>query len=394
LYDKRQGEADVFDPEEVMIHRLRVRNFKSIVDVDVDLSPVTVLVGKSGTGKSNFVHALRTLRDVLLSKPNLQRSWSQSLPVMLPDAPVTFHAEFSVRGLEERFVYKLSINRGSPFQPPDDEQLQLGEECLFHQTTAGTGAPRWAVPPASLPVPGPGAIALGRIPSITEIVIAFTALTTGIGCYAFSDNVLSEPLSSSQPLPGLADDAANFLFVLKDLVSNLHDLTVRKSIVAALQRLNPSVSSVELDDIVKPSSVVVGHRFDGKTVALALSQESDGFRRFYAHLLAIYQRPFKQTLIFEHPEDGIHPAALSLLAEEFKAAPEQGHGQVILTTHSPKLLDLFSVDQIRVVELAGLETRIGFISAEQKEAIRDELLEPGELLTVDPARMQPEATGA
>ena len=51
-----------------MIHRFRVQNFKSIVDVDVDLSPVTVLVGKSGTGKSNFVQALRFLRDVLISK--------------------------------------------------------------------------------------------------------------------------------------------------------------------------------------------------------------------------------------------------------------------------------------------------------------------------------------
>jgi predicted ATPase len=99
-------------------------------------------------------------------------------------------------------------------------------------------------------------------------------------------------------------------------------------------------------------------------------------------------------LIFEHPEDGIHPGALSLLAEEFQAAPEAGRGQVILTTHSPKLLDYFDAEQIRVVELAGLETRIGFISAEQKEAIRERFLEPGELLTVDPARLQPEATGA
>ena len=155
----------------------------------------------------------------------------------------------------------------------------------------------------------------------------------------------------------------NFLDTLKDVVSNLQDLKVRKSIVAALQRVNPSISSVELDDIQQPTGVVVGHRFNGKTLALGLSQESDGFRRFYAHLLAIYQRPPKQTLIFEHPEDGIHPGALSLLAEEFKAAPEHGLGQVILTTHSPSLLDQFDVEQIRVVELAGLETRIGLISA-------------------------------
>ncbi len=107
-----------------------------------------------------------------------------------------------------------------------------------------------------------------------------------------------------------------------------------------------------------------------------------------------YQRPPKQTSIFEHPEDRIHPGALSLLAEEFKAAPAHGHGQVILTTHSPQFLDHFDVEQIRVVELADLQTRIGPVSAEQEEAVRDKLLEPGELLTVDPARMQLEATGA
>lgn len=62
-----------------------------------------------------------------------------------------------------------------------------------------------------------------------------------------------------------------------------------------------------------------------------------------------------------------------------------------MTTHSPKLLDYFDVDQIRVVELDGLATRIGPVSTEQKEAIREKLLDAGELLTVDPARIQPEA---
>jgi hypothetical protein len=58
------------------------------------------------------------------------------------------------------------------------------------------------------------------------------------------------------------------------------------------------------------------------------------------------------------------------------------------------LLDHFDVEQIRVVKLNGPESRIGVVSAEQMEAIRDGLLEPGELLTVDPARMQPVASGA
>ena len=193
---------------------------------------------------------------------------------------------------------------------------------------------------------------------------------------------------------GLDDEATNYLDVLKGIVSNLHDLVPRKIIVGILQCVNPSVSTVELNDVQRPVHIVVGHKIDGKTFPLRLSQESDGFRRFYAHLLALYQRPPKQTLIFEHPEDGIHPGALGLLADEFKAAPKKGRGQVILTTHSPKLLDHFDAEQIRVVELHAFETRIGFVSNEQKEAVQDKLLDAGELLTVDPARMQTETAGA
>jgi hypothetical protein len=388
-----------------MIHRIRVQNFKSIIDVTVDLSPVTVLVGKSGTGKSNFVHALRFLRDVLLSEPQqmqiLQQTWPLLRPAALSNEPTRFQVEFSISGVDERFNYVLSLHATGLQLPVLEERLDLGEKCLFHQHAVSAGrksgtAPqnvhvhyqtKWTVSPELLQVPPPGAIALGRIPSISEIVIAFTALTSGIGCYVFSDKILSGSIQNqtapglAQSAPGLDDEATNFLEALKDILTNRQELKVRKIMVGAVQRVNPTVSAVE------PNHIVVGHKVNGKTLALFLSQESDGFRRFYAHLLALYQRPPRQTLSFEHPEDGIHPGALSLLAEEFKAAPDDGRGQVILTTHSPKLLDHFDAEQIRVVELVGFETRIGFVSNEQKEAMHDKLLDAGELLTVDPARI-------
>jgi type I restriction enzyme M protein len=375
-----------------MIHRVRVQNFKSIIDVTVDLAAVTVLVGKSGTGKSNFIDSLRLLRDVLLShQKNLSPIWAPLRPAQGANGPTSFEVEFSINGIEERFNYVLLL--GPDIGPyPAAERLRLGEKCLFHQSATAPHGARWIVEPATLPAIPPGAIALWRIPAISEVVIAFTSLTTGIGCYVFSDQVLRSP-GQMQFGIGLDDAGTNFLLVLKEIVSNLQDLKVRKSLVGALQRLNPSVSSVELDNLQQPQGIVVGHKFGEKTLTLNLAQESDGFRRFYAHLLALYQRPPKQTLMFEHPEDGIHPGALSMLAEEFKAAPQQGRGQVILTTHNPNLLDQFDVEQIRVVELDGFRTRIGPVSSEQKEAIREHLLDTGELLTVDPARMQKEDAG-
>ncbi len=50
-----------------MITRVRVKNFRSLADVDVTLGPLTVLVGRNGAGKSAFIDALRFVRDALRS---------------------------------------------------------------------------------------------------------------------------------------------------------------------------------------------------------------------------------------------------------------------------------------------------------------------------------------
>jgi hypothetical protein len=40
-----------------------------------------------------------------------------------------------------------------------------------------------------------------------------------------------------------------------------------------------------------PHTAYVGHQLGNRTLTLELCQESDGFRRFSAHLLALYQAP-------------------------------------------------------------------------------------------------------
>jgi len=368
-----------------MLRRLTVQGFKSLENVCVEFGPVTVLVGRSGTGKTNFVTALRFLRNYLFFGPTGLKEfgdWPKLLTATRQERPMGFEVVFDVKGIDAPFEYRVILNENGPPHPVAHEWLKLGDELLFCQRQR-----KWEREPQLVSVPQPGEPAIGRIPSISEVVIAYTALTSGIGCHYFPATVLTARQSSAGAISGLQDDAGNYLQTLKELVSNLQDLNVRRTIIAALQRLNPSISAVELDSIQNPSQVVVGHRLGQKTLALSLAQESDGFRRFYAHLLALYQLPPKQTLIFEEPENGIYPGALALLADEFKSAPAAGRGQIILTTHSPELLDRFAAEEIRVVVLDGFQTRIGEVSQEQKEAIKEQLLQPGELLTVDPARI-------
>ncbi len=370
-----------------MIHRIHIENFKSLRDVTVELSPVTVFIGRSGTGKSNFASAIQFLRDYLAFGPRQgfgqqDEKWKCATN---PSGAIGFEVEFDVPGFEDRFRYTLDLDDRNLGNHPQAESLVCGDKMIFRQARQGPQGSRWEKEPPLVTVPQPGPVALGRLPGLEKAVIAYIAITAGIGVYSFPYDVLRKPTGGEKE-SGLADDAGNYLRVLKDVTSSLQDIATRKGIAAALRRVNPTVGSVELDSVQNPTKAFVGHCLREKTLPLELAQESDGFRRFYAHLLALYQTPPKQTLVFEEPENGIYPGALSLLADEFKAAPEAGRGQVLLTTHSPALLDHFSVDQIRVVDLVELETRIGPLVEEQRQAIVEELLHAGELLTVDPAR--------
>jgi len=373
-----------------MIHQIRIQNFKSLRDVTVDLSPVrvTVFIGKSGTGKTNFASAIKFLRDCLaLGQHHAANQYPNHKCMTNPSGAMGFEVVFSVPEFAERFTYILNLSEQNVALPLREESLAYGDRMVFKQVCRPNANPQWEVKPCIAPAPQPGELALGRLPGLEEAAIAHTALTDAISVHAFSSEVLVSKASGQNRLGGFSDNGDNYLGVLGAIARDLHNgIAVRKAIVATLQRINETVASVELDSLRNPQNAIVAHRFRDTLLQLDLCQESEGFRRFYAHLLALYQMPPKQTLVFEEPENGIYPGALELLADEFKAAPDGNRGQVLLTTHSPALLDCFSAEQIRVVELVDLETRIGPLDEGQKKALQEDLLHAGELLTIDPAR--------
>jgi hypothetical protein len=234
---------------------------------------------------------------------------------------------------------------------------------------------------------------LGSFPSLQEVVLAYAALSSGIGFYQFPSSSLT-PITVEHPsqkflrnIPGLSDDAVNYRDVMRGITQDFTRPNTRKEIVASLREINPSIDAVELDSLINPHRVVVGHKAGDLVFSLLLEQESDGLRRFYAHLLALFQKPSKLTMVFEDPEIAIFPGALLMLAEEFKAAPAQDRGQVILTTHSPVLLDSFDVENVRAVDMRDGRTVVGPVSKGQRDAVKEHLLSTGELLTVDRARV-------
>jgi predicted ATPase len=390
-----------------MIRRIKIRDFKSIRELDLELDPVTVLVGRSGTGKSNLVQAIRFLRNILLNYDeavNYEYGWDRIVPVGERRPKTFIEVFFSIPGDQLEFNYRICFGTPGQHMFPGqiqlkEESLSLGDEKIFSRLRKDNGQWEWAKAPNVTPIldPSDERPMLGRFPSLQQVVFANAALSTGIGYYHFPATTLA--LDAPQPrgvtlfqsIPGLSDNAANFLSVMRGITQDFHRPNIRKNLLASLHAVNSSIESVELDSLTNPQRAIIGHKAADRVFALSLDQESDGLRRFYAHLLALYQTPSKLTLVFEEPENAIFPGALSLLADEFKAAPLENRGQVILTTHSPTLLDSFDVDNVRAVDMRDGSTLVGHVAKEQSQAVKDNLLSTGELLTVDKARLDNDA---
>ncbi len=361
-----------------MLKRVVIKSFKSL-DVDVEFDPVTVLVGKSGTGKTNFVDALRFLRNYLSRDAKL--SPASISAIHRQKGTVHFSVWFEVAEGPGLFCYMIEFSYENDRALFDQEKLSLDGETLFHQQRG-----KWVIEPDVAHPPSPQQAMLPKLEGLQDVSIAHVVLTRGLACYDFPGTVCVR--ENAPGGPGLKDNGSNYAQAFGAITTDLKRLSAWNEINSALKCLNPSFVSIDAKKGGE-GSLVVSHRFNDHTLVFGLGQESEGFRRFLAHMLALYQSPPKETLVFEEPEKGIHPGALDTLAEELRACPDDGRGQVILTTHSPTLLDSFPPESIRVVEIDGGVTSIGPVDSSQLDALKEKLLTPGELLTVDPARGQP-----
>lgn len=377
-----------------MIKKIAIKNFRSLLDVNVELAPITVLAGRSGTGKSNFVDAMAFLSSAIEhgSHPqNLVESivnfggWDRIRPANLKghEFHVGFELHFQVPAFSGDFNYGLALQ--FPNGRVADESLTHNGRVLFHQR-----AGNWVTKPDLATTGSLGSVMLGWLTGLPEVNVAYVSLVKAIRCYDFPGNVLA---TNSQPAPtgaeALNKDGSNAFRIIDGILGSIQSLGNWREIEASLKILTAALIGVTVNPF---SGEKIGASFKlGDSVAsIGLSQQSEGFRRFLAQMIAIYQNPTQQVVIFEEPEKGIFPGALSLLADHIKSANEKLGTQFILTTHSPQLLDAFPGEAIRWVKFSDRGTDISPLAADDLLAIKEGLLTPGEFLTVaDPGTPEP-----
>jgi predicted ATPase len=150
--------------------------------------------------------------------------------------------------------------------------------------------------------------------------------------------------------------------------------------ITLLSRVVPGITYVSDRQVGTKETVSfrqdIGSEADVDFHALSMS---DGTLRVLGLLLAVLQ-PFPKVVGIEEPEATVHPAISEMIMEVLMDAAQEK--QILITTHSPDLLDQKELqdNQMRIVGLRNGRTVIAPMSEGDRQAIRERLYSPGELL--------------
>ncbi len=267
-----------------MLTKVDINGFRGLVEIVVPLRPLTVLIGQNDTGKSSFLHALNYL---LGQSPDLP---IQEVRRFDSDSAVTARGWFDQQG---PYTKTFSARRGgSASQPFGQMQDFLGRTRMF-----------------ALPASG----------------------------------VATRCAGSTGRLPPDLDQVGNNLADVLDFF--LRNDRKRFDLIEAAVREH--VSGVETLNIPTPNSpnernidLVIDN---GLTIPA--EKASAGVRLMLFFITLAFHPTPPRLILFEEPENGVHPRRLTDIMKLLRDITAGRHGeaaQIVLTTHSPYLLD--SVD--------------------------------------------------
>jgi predicted ATPase len=237
-------------------------------------------------------------------------------------------------------------------------------------------------PPGIIPVVDEKSLALPIIGGDARFQPLVHALQQ-TALYSIFPDTLRAPQKYSAVKP-MDLHGSNWSSILKDQPEK----SWKPELVSALHKLTGDIEDIKVSQAASYLVVQFRHTSPNRKLKkwFDAAQESDGTLRVAGIVTALLQEPPVPVIGIEEPELTVHPGAIPLLYDFLQQATQRS--QVILTTHSPDLLDRVDADDVRVVIRSQEGTTVARMSAEQREAVRTGLLTLGDVLRTE--GLQPE----
>ena len=387
--------------DSTFITRVVLKNYKSIAACDVRLQPLTFLVGRNGSGKSNFLDALRFVADALnFSLDHALRDRGGINDVRRRSRGHPNH--FSIRlefvlpeGLTGHYALRIGTRSPGGYEVQTEECRIQNKPCLtseeYFRVESGT------VTDTSVKVAPAAAsdrlylVNASGLPEFRPVYEAFFRM----GFYNLNPDKIRD-LQAPDPGDVLLRDGSNLTSVFTKLSP-----IVKKDIEEYLSTVVPGIHTVDVKGFGPKETLEFRQDVAGDTHRwrFLANNMSDGTLRVLGILVALFQgdddAQKRVTLVgIEEPEIALHPGAVAVLLDSLRDAANRT--QVIITTHSPELLDdkHLDVNSILAVKAHDGDTVIAPVDEASRSVVQDRLFTAGELLRSNQLQPDPAALPA
>ena len=340
-----------------MLSKLKVQHYKSLFDTEIDLEPLTVFIGPNGSGKSNICESLVILSDFLKR---------------VIDNGFNAHAIKDFFSLSLQAVSKNQLNIESKFWHGQLDYLTFRVSTIIkeHENNSFTNNKDFS----GLSLTFDYAKQSMYLYKLANEIINLTSLDN-----KYTQSLREFLVSSHYPISPLAEalrkiciyDFSPFNLSNEIAATNSMERTGQGIAYALVDILHSNRKG--FDELEERLRILVPNiqrislpRGSNQTFSLQLidkysehhipaSDISDGTLRILAFLTALYQEETPSIICFEEIENGVHPWLLHKMMELLKLVSTEGITgkpvQVLITTHSPTLLNYVEPHQVRAVEL-------------------------------------------
>jgi predicted ATPase len=362
---------------------LTIRGFKSIEKLEgFRLDKLNLLIGGNGAGKSNFVdffRMLRALADEAFQKFVNEQGGGDGLFFLGPKYTSEIFAsmEFGQYGYE----FELRPTAASKIQISTELVRFTGlyPKGTLHPIGAGAWESNLMSQKNDQAMVGSGTEVPGHV---YDAISSWTV-------YHFHDTSMLAPMRRDQLVQDrerLRPNASNIAAFL------LHLSKSHKDCYQLIRNTVRLIAPFFANFLLRPEGrggneqVRLEWRQIGSDFPFQPNHLSDGTIRFVCLATALLQPNPPATIVIDEPELGLHPFALSILADLIQSAAERT--QIIVSTQSPTLVDYFEPKDIIVVNRSGGRSEFKRLEADQlKEWLDDYSL--GELWQKNVVRAGP-----
>jgi len=317
-----------------MITSMHIENFKCFKNFDIDLGPFNVLVGPNDSGKTSLLEAIRVAADV---GPQATHVGAVDLAERL-GFPVGFETVWQGLPLTRTTIGVTAESANAGSHTMSIRSITREDEFIFwSQQEEDAGEPHdWRVGSAGIP----------GVPRPQQWRNWFSDAIGEANYVRFTPSALRSP-DKPAPEAGLFGmNGQGLPWVLHDSVVN--DEEAFQAIERAFCTRFPEYKSISAEVGRKNSlfCTLAFHTRHGKRRPSGVV--SDGVMLALAFLTLRSCSESTRVLLVEEPENGLHYARLKDVVSLLRELAEDMDTQVVLTTHSPYLLDCVEPEEVHV----------------------------------------------